>query len=111
MEYSKKDNKEDVIGWQIKEGLDRIDSDIKVDLPDMNHFRQLVSNTQAKKTKKDTRQFLVFIITALAVLGFETFTFMKLMHVFVAIQVLALLIVPFSIYFWLRQQHGKADIV
>lgn len=74
---------------EIKASLDYTESTIEVKIPDMSEFRNLVSQVDCKKQKKDRRDAIIFVIVATVALSIETLAFNQSITFFIAVQVMA----------------------
>jgi hypothetical protein len=100
-------NDEKLLG-QIKEGLDYLDGSLKIDVPAMNHFRQLVAQVEEKKSKGREIQFLVFILTAIPLLGLEMYSFYHSFSFFILIQMIAVVLPAAALFIgWRRLKAGE----
>lgn len=103
------ENSDEKLSGQIKEGLDYLDGSLKIDVPDMNHFRQLVAQVEEKRSKGMSIQFLVFILTAVPLLGLEMYSFYHSFTFFIIIQAFAVVLPAAALFIGWRRRGQVND--
>lgn len=79
----------------IRDCLDRLDREIRVETPGMDKIRMLVNQVEDRKKKKNDFQFLLFIIFAAFAVSLEALAFSQLSFtVFIVVQAVALVCYP-----------------
>jgi len=94
---------------EIKEGLNFLDMKFEVKTPDINHFRELVSRVEEKKKVESRKEFFVFIIVALTILGTISFAYYKYSVLFLIVQMLSVLFIPVGIFSWFKRQRKQVS--
>ena len=109
---SRTDDIEKNVIEKISGGINFVDNNVKINKPDINHFRQLVFIVEEKKVQKLKKETFIFSLFALVILSAEMFAFSNSFLSFIVVQVLAITLLPFSAFlvFKLRKLR-KVDII
>jgi hypothetical protein len=95
---------------EIRDCLDTMDREIRVDTPDLDKIRKLVDQVEDKKKKKNDLQFLTFIILGAFAVSFEAFIFSRLSLNLVGISQAAILVcIPVAFEIGKRIKRRKVN--
>lgn len=93
----------------ITSGLDKLDDYFNVNSPSLSFFESMVKEKKTVEKSKLVRDLLAFFVIAIAILSILTGTLMTTPVVFIAIQAVAITLVP--LYLFIAYRYRKqADI-
>jgi hypothetical protein len=85
------DPDEEKIIKEMNEGLNYLDSSVEMKKPDVMQLFDLVNTVEEKKATRQNKQFITFLIIAVAAICLETFLFNRSFTFFIVIQLLTLI--------------------
>lgn len=112
MEENKNGNLDEVISEKIKGGIDFIDQNVKIDIPDISHFRLMVASVEEKKRQRLNKETFIFMLSAITILSFEILAFSNSFVSFIIIQSMAVTLLPLAgIIGAVRRKHKKVNLI
>lgn len=92
---------------ELRSGLERLDQLDAADEPDLSFFLQQVKETKANSRKKLLKELVGLWGLALVILALWTTTYFHSPTVFLILQGIAVVILPFIVYFMTKKEVNK----
>ncbi|WMM31907.1 YxlC family protein [Shouchella clausii] len=92
---------------ELRSGLERLDQLDAADEPDLSFFLQQVKETKANSRKKLLKELVGLWGLALVILALWTTTYFHSPTVFLILQGIAVVILPFIVYFTTKKEVNK----